>query len=107
MAGQNPPPPRPEQFVPGATPTPEQLASLPHDNQGIMMNAVSWSLAGIATLFLILRLSVKLWRRKRLSWDDYILIAAWVRERSTPSFCTLNPQTPVRGVVLMLQTRFA
>lgn len=80
MSDQNPPsPPRPEQFVPGATPTPEQLAALPHDNQGIKLNAVSWCLGIIATLFLALRLAAKLWRRKRLWWDDYILIAAWVR----------------------------
>ena len=81
MTDQSPPPLRPEQFVPGATPTPEQLASLPYDNQGIKLNAVSWSLCSIATLVLALRLSAKFWRRKHLWWDDYILIAAWVRER--------------------------
>ena len=78
MADQSPPPPKAEQFVPGAMPTPEQLASLPHDNQGTKMNAVVWSLCAIATLFVALRLSAKFWRRKHLWWDDYILIAACV-----------------------------
>src|SRR6185295_975616 len=64
MAEQNPAPARPEQFVPGAVPTPDQLASLPHDNQRIKMNAVPWTLATLATLFLALRLAAKLWRRK-------------------------------------------
>ena len=81
MADQSTPPPRPEQFVPGATPTPEQLASLPHDNHGVKMNAVAWTLSALATLFLALRLWAKFRRRKNLWWDDYILIAAWVRER--------------------------
>ena len=92
MTDQSPPPLRPEQFVPGAAPTPEQLASLPHDNQGIKMNAVSWFLCGIATLILALRLSAKLWRQKRLWWDDYILIAAWVCERPGPLFCSPHPR---------------
>jgi len=78
MADQSTTPPRPEQFVPGAAPTPEQLASLPHDNQGVKMNAVSWTLSALATLFLALRLWAKFRRRKTLWWDDYILIAAWV-----------------------------
>ncbi|KAK4446246.1 hypothetical protein QBC34DRAFT_305332 [Podospora aff. communis PSN243] len=78
MADQGDLSPRPEQFVPGAAPTPEQLASLPHDSQAVKMNAVPWALNSIASLFLVLRLFAKLWRRKRLWWDDYILIAAWI-----------------------------
>src|SRR3569833_3267433 len=79
MADQSPPPPaRPAQFVPGAAPTPEQLAALPHDNQGHKMNAISWTLTALASVVLMLRQYSKYLRRKHLWWDDYILIAAWV-----------------------------
>jgi len=69
---------KPEQFVPQAAPTPEELALLPHDNQGIKMNVVSWSLQIFASLFVALRVYCKFTRKRGLWWDDYILLAAWI-----------------------------
>ena len=64
--------------------TPEQLASLPHDNQAILLVASIWTLGLIATVFLALRIYCRLFRVrvKRIGWDDAILIASWV---SAPS----------------------
>jgi len=53
-------------------------AKLPHDDRGPELLGVSWGLTGLATLFLTLRLYCKYSSRRRLWWDDYILIAAWV-----------------------------
>jgi len=78
MADRPPPPGEPEQFVPQAAPTPEQLALLPHDNQGLKMNVVDWSLHIFATLFLALRIYCKFTRKRGMWWDDYILVAAWL-----------------------------
>jgi hypothetical protein len=40
---------------------------------------VIWVLAALSGLFLGLRLYSKLWRHRPLWWDDYCLVAAWVR----------------------------
>ena len=58
--------------------TPEQLASLPHDNQATLLVASIWTLGLIATVFLALRIYCRLIRAKRIGWDDAILIASWV-----------------------------
>ena len=50
-------------------------------NLGPHLNRVVWLLASFAGVFLGLRLYCKLWRRRQLWWDDYLLIASWV---STP-----------------------
>ena len=82
MANQAPadqhPPGSAEQFVAPAAPTPEELALLPHDNYGLKINIVAWSLHIFTSLFLVLRVYCKFSRRRGLWWDDYILIAAWV-----------------------------
>ena len=71
---------KPEQFAaPVGPPTPEQLAALPHDNAGPKLNAVVWFLTILSGLFLGLRVYCKHLRHKGLWWDDFILIAAWVR----------------------------
>ena len=59
--------------------TPEQLALLPHDNGGTRLVASIWCLAAFSAVFLALRLYCKVSRHNRLWWDDYMLIAAWVR----------------------------
>lgn len=59
--------------------TPEQLAQLPHDDRGPAVLAVHWSLTAVATIFLALRVYCKRITGRRLWWDDWILIAAWVR----------------------------
>jgi len=77
MADQHPPG-TPEQFVAPAAPTPEELARLPHDNQGLKINVIVWALYIFASLFLALRIYCKFVRKRGLWWDDYILIAAWM-----------------------------
>lgn len=52
---------------------------LPHDNQGPRLNVAIWFLTGVATVFLSLRLYCKRIQRNKLWWDDYILIASFVR----------------------------
>lgn len=39
---------------------------------------VIWVLASLSGLLLGLRLYSKIWRRRSLWWDDYLLIAAWI-----------------------------
>ena len=74
-----PPPAKPDQYAAPVTFTPEMLALLPHDNQGPKLNAVIWLLTGISAVFLSLRIYCKFLRHNRPWWDDYVLIAAWVR----------------------------
>lgn len=71
---------KPEQYADPLAPTPEQLASLPHDNAGPKLNAIIWSLTAISGIVLGLRIYCRLLRRKGLWWDDVFLIAAWVRQ---------------------------
>jgi hypothetical protein len=58
--------------------TPEEMALLPHDDQGPHLVASTWVLVGLATVFLALRVYCKFHRGSRLWWDDYVLVAAWV-----------------------------
>jgi hypothetical protein len=58
--------------------TPEQLAALPHDNQGPRLVVVIWLLLALATFFLGMRIYCKLSRHSGLWWDDHILIGSWV-----------------------------
>ena len=58
--------------------TPQQLAALPHDDRGPVVLAVGWGLTAVASLFLALRLYCKHMSRRRLWWDDWVLVAAWV-----------------------------
>ncbi|GAB1315642.1 hypothetical protein MFIFM68171_05852 [Madurella fahalii] len=68
----------PDQYPAPVPLTPEELAALPHDNGGPKLNASIWTLAGVATVFLTLRIYCRVFRGQRLWWDDGILIAAWV-----------------------------
>ncbi|KAK0639067.1 hypothetical protein B0T16DRAFT_236397 [Cercophora newfieldiana] len=56
--------------------TPEQLAQ--HDDRGPALVATSWTLTCFASVFLGLRVYCKIIGHRRLWWDDWILIAAWV-----------------------------
>ncbi|KXX78526.1 hypothetical protein MMYC01_206366 [Madurella mycetomatis] len=68
----------PDQYPAPAPLTPEEQAALPHDNAGPKLNASIWALAGIATVFLALRIYCRAFKRQSFWWDDAILIAAWV-----------------------------
>jgi hypothetical protein len=58
--------------------TPEELALLPHDNRTPQFLASIWSLAGVASAFLCLRIYCRMLKSRQLWWDDAILIASWV-----------------------------
>ncbi len=49
------------------------------EDVGPYLNRVIWTLAGLTTLFVALRVYCKFLRRRQLWWDDYVLLAAWVR----------------------------
>jgi len=46
---------------------------------GPQLNITIWFLTLFSTLFLGLRIYCKLWRSRSMWWDDYVLIASWVR----------------------------
>ncbi|KAJ4291288.1 hypothetical protein N0V88_006291 [Collariella sp. IMI 366227] len=53
-------------------------AKVPDTNLGPYLNRVIWTLAALSGLFLGLRLYYKIFRRRQLWWDDYVLVASWV-----------------------------
>lgn len=48
-------------------------------NAGLALNLIVWFFTGIAAMFLALRVYAKTWKRRPLWWDDFVLIAGWVR----------------------------
>lgn len=68
----------PEQFANPLKPTAEEMALLPHDNQGPKLIGVGWMLVSVATMFLSLRLYCRILKRQSLWWDDAFLIGASV-----------------------------
>lgn len=63
----------------------EDTDDLPHVDLGPEMNTIFWLLTSLALAFLLLRLYCKFLRGRRFWWDDYVLIAAWVRSDPNPS----------------------
>jgi hypothetical protein len=49
------------------------------EDKGPMTLGIIWMLAIFSSTFLGLRVYCKLARQRRLWWDDYVLIVAWVR----------------------------
>jgi len=47
-------------------------------DMGPYLLRVIWVLGALSTALLGLRLYSKLWRRRPLWWDDWVLVAAWV-----------------------------
>jgi hypothetical protein len=76
--------------------TPEELALLPHDNSAPQLLASIWALAGIATLFLCLRMYCRLLRRRIMWWDDAILIASWVSSLRPHTNCWIQGVADMR-----------
>ncbi|KAK1750072.1 hypothetical protein QBC47DRAFT_439169 [Echria macrotheca] len=60
-----------------AAPSSEATAS-PIDDYSPQLNGTVWFLTTIAAFFVGLRIYAKLWRQRRLWWDDYFLIAGWI-----------------------------
>jgi hypothetical protein len=50
-----------------------------HEDLGPMLNTVFWTMAALSTIFLALRVYTKVSRRRKMWWDDWLLIASWVR----------------------------
>ncbi|KAK3395024.1 hypothetical protein B0H63DRAFT_499237 [Podospora didyma] len=65
-----PPPPIPPMI-------PDDLSTVSHQGAGPQVNAVTWSLFTLCTVFLGLRLYSKRVDRRGLWWDDWILCVAW------------------------------
>lgn len=51
------------------------LATNPH---GIIALSVIWVMTALSGLFLSLRLYSKVSRRRRMWWDDYLIVVSWV-----------------------------
>lgn len=62
----------------GLTRAPARSDEPKDDDLGPYLNRVIWPLASLSGIFLALRVYCKLWRRRLLWWDDYVLIASWV-----------------------------
>lgn len=60
----------------------ESDSSDPVPNDGPFLNQAIWCLTAIPAMFLALRVYCKIWRKRSLWWDDYILIVSWVRYQS-------------------------
>ncbi|KAK1756326.1 hypothetical protein QBC47DRAFT_321507 [Echria macrotheca] len=60
-----------------------------HDDRGPAIIAVHWSLTALATIFLGLRVYCKHITKRRLWWDDWILIAAWTTIITTDVLTTV------------------
>lgn len=58
--------------------SPDQIALLPHGDLGPALVGVIWALTALASAFLGLRIYCKLSRKRRIWWDDAILIASFV-----------------------------
>jgi hypothetical protein len=69
----------------------------PHDNYSALVNGTIWFLTGLALIFLCLRLYCKLWRHRRLWWDDCLLIMSWV--------CNLSITTILNAALILPTAR--
>jgi hypothetical protein len=58
---------------------------LARNPRGVTIVAVLWSFIAFSGLTLVLRVYSKLTRSRRLWWDDYFIIVAWVW------FCRFTP----------------
>lgn len=66
------------------------------DDHGSRLNITIWSLTGVATLFLALRIYCKVRRGRPVRSDDCVLVASWVnhggnRPRQPAPWLTINP----------------
>lgn len=52
---------------------------------GPQLNRTIWILTTLGAAFLALRVYCKMWRHRGLWWDDWFLIASWVRISIHPS----------------------
>jgi hypothetical protein len=55
------------------------LTSGPIPDLGPQSLTAIWALIGVATVFVALRFYCKIWKNKKLWWDDFFMALAWVR----------------------------
>jgi hypothetical protein len=67
-------------------------------DNGPLLLGVSWGLTSLATVFLGLRLYCKLSTGRRLWWDDWIMLAGWVRH--PPCLPTTAPASRLTSLLL-------
>ncbi|KAK0639663.1 hypothetical protein B0T16DRAFT_337083 [Cercophora newfieldiana] len=48
------------------------------ENRGPRILITTWTLVGLSGLFLAVRLACKIWAKRRLWWDDYVLALSWI-----------------------------
>jgi len=53
-------------------------AAMDEENRGPRILITVWTLTGLSGVFLTVRLACKLWAKRRLWWDDYVLALSWV-----------------------------
>lgn len=73
---------------------------LPHVDYGPQLNIVFWLLCVLSGIFLGLRVYCKVYRGRKMWWDDYVLIASWVGATAPPCM-SVRP----RGTKLTLPHR--
>ncbi|ERT03314.1 hypothetical protein HMPREF1624_01625 [Sporothrix schenckii ATCC 58251] len=61
----------------GGIPPPAAYANLPHDDKRRSTLLSIWCLAALSLAFLVARLLCKLCTRRRLWWDDHVMVLAW------------------------------
>lgn len=66
-----------------------QLPSNPSEDRGPALKAASISLCAIATLFVIIRLNVRAFITKVVSWDDWLILAATASNIATIALTVL------------------
>lgn len=57
------------------------------------VNAATWTMCAVATIFLGLRIYCKQIKARGMWWDDYLLIVAWVSRSLADGFNRLVPST--------------
>ncbi|KAJ2907128.1 hypothetical protein MKZ38_007643 [Zalerion maritima] len=58
--------------------SPEELAALPHDDHGNRVQFALWFTVSISAVFVGLRVYCKRITKRRLWWDDYLLVGSWI-----------------------------
>ncbi len=53
-------------------------ANLPHDDKRRSTIVAIWLLTALSFVFLAARLLCKIGTRRRLWWDDHVIVASWV-----------------------------
>jgi hypothetical protein len=69
-----------------AAPVTAFLERTSSENYGPQINFTIWLLTALSAMFLALRVYCKFLRHRGLWWDDYILIASWVRTSTVQAY---------------------